>query len=394
MTRPISIGIVCFPSLGGSGIVATELAVGLSQRGHRVHVIASAPPSRTLPTCERLFLHEVSVPSHPALQYAPYAMALASSLVAIAADHGLDVIHVHYAVPHAAAAYLARQVLGADAPRIVTTLHGTDVTQIGSDPSYRSITRFTVARSDGVTVPSEFLKTEAYLKLGLPQETGIDVIPNFVDAEHFAPTDRRDPARFDAMFESAGADPADRGAPVLFHVSSFRPVKRVCDLVEVLARVRRHKRARLMLVGDGPERQRLMQRARELEVHRSVCAVGTHAEFVDYLRHADAFVLPSESESFGVAALEAMSCGVPVVAYRVGGLPEVITPDEGRLVAPFDVDALAAAALEIISDEGLRSTLGTNARARVLAHFRRERAIDRYESHYRRVLEAARREAV
>ena len=394
MSAPLSVGIVCFPSLGGSGIVATELAVGLSLRGHRVHVIASAPPSRTLPTCERLFLHEVSVPSHPALQYAPYAMALASSLVEIATEHRLVVIHVHYAVPHAAAAYLARQVLGGSAPRIVTTLHGTDVTQIGSDPSYRSITRFTVAQSDGVTVPSEFLKSEAYLKLRLPPEPPIEVIPNFVATEHFTPAPRRDRSHFDAMFESAGGAAEDRGAPVLFHVSSFRPVKRVLDLVEVLARVRRHTKARLMLVGDGPDRQRLMQRARELGVQRSVCAVGTHAEFVDYLRHADAFLLPSESESFGVAALEAMSCGVPVVAYGVGGLPEVITPEVGRLVAPFDVDALAAAALGILSDESERDALGANARLRVLSLFRRESAIERYENHYRRVLSAAPREAV
>lgn len=394
MNGRLAVGIVCFPSLGGSGIVATELAVGLSQRGHSVHVIASAPPSRTLPTFERLFLHEVSVPSYPALQYAPYGMALSSKLVEIASDHGLDIIHVHYAVPHAAAAYLARQVLERSAPRVVTTLHGTDVTRIGSDPSYRPITRFTVAQSDGITTPSQFLKSEAYLRLGLPPELAIDVIPNFVDTEHFTPAARRDRAHFDAMFESAGGDPADRGAPVLFHVSSFRPVKRVIDLVEVLARVRRHARARLMLVGDGPDRQRLMQRARELDVHRSVCAVGTHAEFVDYLRHADAFLLPSETESFGVAALEAMSCGVPVVAYGVGGLPEVITPEVGRLVAPFDIDALAAGALEMILDENLRETLGTNARARVLEHFRRDRAIDLYEEHYRRVLGAARREAV
>ncbi len=394
MSAPLSVGIVCFPSLGGSGIVATELAVGLSQRGHRVHVITSAPPSRTLPTFERLFLHEVSVPSHPALQYAPYAMALASSLVEITQNQGLDIIHVHYAVPHAAAAYLARQVLGRAAPRVVTTLHGTDVTHIGSDPSYRSVTRFTVSQSDGITVPSEFLKSEAYLRLGVPRELAIDVIPNFVDTEHFTPAARRDRTHFDAMFESAGGDPKDRGAPVLFHVSSFRPVKRVIDLVEVLARVRRRTNARLMLVGDGPDRQRLMQRARELDVHRSVCAVGTHAEFVDYLRHADAFLLPSESESFGVAALEAMSCAVPVVAYGVGGLPEVITPEVGRLVAPFDIDALAEATLSILSDENLRETLGTNARARVLNSFRRERAIDRYEDHYRRAHSAAPREAV
>jgi N-acetyl-alpha-D-glucosaminyl L-malate synthase BshA len=394
LSRPLSIGIVCFPTFGGSGIVATELAVGLSQRGHRVHVIASAPPSRTLPTFERLFLHEVSVPSHPALQYAPYAMALAAKLVEIADDQRLDVVHVHYAIPHAASAYLARQVLGRAAPRIVTTLHGTDVTQIGSDPSYRSITRFTVAQSDGVTVPSEFLKSATYDRLGVPAGLPIDVIPNFVDTDHFTPAEHCDRAQFDALFDSAGGDAADRGSPVLFHVSSFRPVKRVTDLVEVLARVRRHKKARLMLVGDGPDRQKLMQRARELNVLRSVCLVGTHAEFVQYLRHADVFLLPSETESFGVAALEAMSCGVPVVAYRVGGLPEVVSPEAGRLVEPFDLDALAAGTLEILSDDDLRKTLGRAARALATSRFRRESALDRYEAHYRRVLAAEPREAV
>lgn len=373
--------------------MATELAVGLSLRGHSVHVIASAPPSRTLPTFERLFLHEVSVPSHPALQYAPYALALASSLVEIAGDHGLDIIHVHYAVPHAASAYLARQVLGAGAPRIVTTLHGSDVTQIGSDPSYLPITRFSVMQSDGITVPSEFLKAETYRRLAVPAELPIEVIPNFVDTAHFTPATRRDRARFDALFESAGGDPADRGTPVLFHVSSFRPVKRVTDLVLALEMVRRKTKARLMLVGDGPDRQKLMQKARELDVQRSVCAVGTHAEFVDYLRHADAFVLPSESESFGVAACEAMSCGVPVVAYNVGGLPAVVAEDVGRLVEPFDVQALAAACLEIVSDASLRDAMGKSARARVEALYRRDVAIDRYEDHYRRVLAAAPREA-
>jgi N-acetyl-alpha-D-glucosaminyl L-malate synthase BshA len=219
------------------------------------------------------------------------------------------------------------------------------------------------------------------------------VIPNFVDTEHFTPAVSHDRSRFDEAFADAGGDPADRGAPVLFHVSSFRAVKRVTDLVEVLAGLRRQAPARLMLVGDGPERGRLMQRARELGVARSICLLGARAEFVDYLRHADAFVLPSESESFGVAALEAMSCGVPVVAYDVGGLPEVITPEVGRLVSPFDVDALAAAALDLLSDQSRRDTLGIAARARVVSLFRREHAIERYENHYRRVLDAAPPEA-
>lgn len=386
MSRPLTIGIVCFPNLGGSGIIGTDLAVGLSRRGHRVHVIASAPPSRTLPTTDCLFFHEVAVPAPPPLQVPPYALALASSLVEIAEDRQLDIIHVHYALPHAASAYLARQVLGARAPRVVTTLHGTDVTHVGADPSYLPITRFSVSNADGLTAPSEFLREETYRRLGIPRDRAIDVIPNFVDADHFSPAATRDRSHFDALFDAGGGDPADRGAPVLFHVSSFRAVKRVPDLVEALVRVRRRVRARLLLVGDGPERPRLMQRARELGVSRSVCLVGTHAEFVDYLRQADAFLLPSESESFGVAALEALACGVPVVAYRVGGLPEVITPDVGRLVEPYDVDAFAAAAAEILESAAMREALGRAARSRVEAHYRTGPALDRYEAHYRRVL--------
>lgn len=390
MSRERTIGIVCFPSLGGSGIIATELASGLTRLGHRVHVISSQAPSRPLPACERLFLHEVAVAAPPPLQHAPYALALASTLAEIATDHALDLLHVHYAIPHAVSAFLARQVLGAKAPRIVTTLHGTDVTHLGSDPQYRPVVRLAVSRSDGVTVPSAYLREQAYARLGLPETLGIEVIPNFVDTEHFAPAAARDRSRFDAMFASAGGDPADRGAPVLFHVSSFRAVKRVVDLVEVLAAVRRRGRARLMLVGDGPERHRLMQRARELGVAGSVCAVGTHAEFTDYLRNADVFVMPSESESFGVAALEAQSCGVPVVAYRVGGIPEVVTPETGILVAPFDVAALGAAATAIVADDGRREALGRAARARAVEHFRRERAVERYASHYERILSEAR----
>jgi N-acetyl-alpha-D-glucosaminyl L-malate synthase BshA len=386
MSERLSIGIVCFPSLGGSGVIATELASGLAARGHRVHVIASAPPSRALPACEGLFLHEVAAASPPPLAQAPYSIALASTLVEVATDHALDLVHVHYAIPHAVSAYLARQVLGERGPRVITTLHGTDVTHLGRDPSYRPILRLAVERSDGVTVPSAFLREAAHDTLGLARELPVEVIPNFVDTSHFSPAPVRDPSRFDALFAAAGGDPSDAGAPVLFHVSSFRAVKRVGDLVEVLAAVRRHARARLMLVGDGPERGRLVQRARELGVARSVCLVGTHAEFADYLRHADAFLLPSESESFGVAALEASSCGVPVLGYRVGGLPELITSDTGVLVAPFDVDALAEAAVQVLTDPGRREALGRAGRARALASFQTEPAIARYEAFYRRVL--------
>ncbi len=390
MTGPLSLGIVCFPSLGGSGIIATELASGLSRRGHRVHVISSSTPSRPLPASENLFVHEVRVWAPPPLPHAPYALALASSLAELSTDHRLDLLHVHYAIPHAVSAYLARKVLGPRSPRLVTTLHGTDVTHLGSDPTYLPVVRLAVSESDGITVPSAFLRDEARRRLGLPEREPIEVIPNFVDTEHFTPAASRDRSRFDALFVSAGGDPEDRGAPVLFHVSSFRAVKRVSDLVDALAAVRKRTRARLMLVGDGPERGRLMHRARELGVAGSVCAVGTHAEFSDYLRNADVFVMPSESESFGVAALEAQSCGVPVVAYRVGGIPEVVTDETGILAPPYDVGALGEAVASLVLDPERRDQMGRAARERAVARFRREPAVDRYETYYRRILSEAR----
>ena len=389
MSSALSIGIVCYPSLGGSGVVASELAAGLARRGHRVHLIASAPPSRALPACEGLSFHRVSVSDYPLFEHPPYTLAVASTIVSVANDHRLDLVHVHYAVPHAASAYLAGQVLGRAAPRFVTTLHGTDVTGVGSDPSSQSMTRFTVAASDGITVPSQFLRREAHRLLGLPGDPPIEVIPNFVDTDHFAPADRRDRTRLHELFAAVAGEAAERDGPILFHVSNFRVVKRVADLFEVLVRVRRHIPARLVLIGDGPERTHAAQRVHDLGLTQSVCFLGKRPDFVEYLKHADAFLLPSESESFGVAALEALSAGVPVFAYRVGGLPEVVTDGAGRLVEPFDVDALAYAVLDVVTDAERRKTFGAAARTCALAHFRREPALDQYEAYYRRVLAAA-----
>jgi N-acetyl-alpha-D-glucosaminyl L-malate synthase BshA len=389
---PLAIGIVCYPSLGGSGVIASELAAGLAQRGHRVHVIASSPPGRPLPECDRLFFHEVAVSDYPLFEQPPYALAMASAIVEVARDQHLDIVHVHYAVPHAASAYLARQVLGADAPRFVTTLHGTDVTGIGSHPSYRSITRFTAAAADGLTVPSEFLRGEAHRLLDLEDGLAIEVIPNFVDTAHFAPPAVRDRSRLGELFAAAGGAAGESG-PILFHVSNFRAVKRVGDLVEVLARVRREIRARLVLVGDGPERALAAERARELGVAGSVCFLGKRTDFAEALRHADVFVLPSWSESFGLAALEALSSGVPVLGYRAGGLPEVVPPGTGILVEPGDVEALARAAVAVVGDAGAQASLSAAAREHALAHFRREPALDRYEACYRRALAAGERRA-
>jgi N-acetyl-alpha-D-glucosaminyl L-malate synthase BshA len=326
--------------------------------------------------------HEVAVPSYPLLEHAPYALAVASKIVDVARAHGLDVVQVHYAVPHAASALLARETLGASAPALVTSLHGTDVTRVGSDPAYLPVTAHAVVASDAITVPSEYLRREARARLRLPDAVAIDLVPNFVDTERFAPPARRDRTALQALFPSKDAGEG----PVLFHVSNFREVKRVADLLDVLALVRRSLPARLVLVGDGPERARAAARAEALGLGEHALFLGKRAEFADLLGHADAFLLPSETESFGVAALEALASGVPVCAYRVGGLPEVVTEDVGRLVEPYRIDALAAAVLEVVGDAGRREALGAAARARVVARFGREAGLDAYEACFRRVI--------
>lgn len=385
MTASLNIGIVCFPSIGGSGVVAAEQAAGLAARGHHVHLLSCGKPLRPLPHSERLTFHEVVVPHYPLFEHAPYTLALANKLAEVSRAHRLDVLHVHYAVPHATSAFLARQLLGTDAPRLITSLHGTDVTRTGADPAYREVTAFAVAASDGVTVPSDFLRRQAYELLKLLAQTPIEVLPNFVDAARFSPAPERDRRRFDWMFPDAG------DGPVLFHVSTFRPVKRTGDLLEVLARVRRTLPAKLVLVGDGPARAGAQQKASELGLDPYVRFLGRRDDFVDDLRHADGFLLPSESESFGVAALEALSAGVPVFAYRVGGLPEVVTDEVGRLVSPLDVDALADAVVSVTHDPAQVAAMGARARARVLEHFQQAPALDRYERYLRRILDEARR---
>lgn len=383
MTEPLSIAMVCYPSFGGSGVVARELAVGLVERGHRVTLVASDHPSRALPEHERLSFHQVLVPEYPVFQHAPYTLAVASALVELARDRPIDLVHVHYAVPHATSALLAAQVLGAKAPAIVTTLHGTDVTGSGADPSYAVITQHAVRASSAITVPSSYLaqKARAWLSQDGSAAPAIEVVPNFVDTAHFAPASTRDRRELNALFE--GGDPA---APVLFHVSNFRAVKRVGDLFDVLKRVREQLPARLVVVGDGPERVSAGQKARELGLSESVCFLGNRVKFIELLKQADAFMLTSEIESFGLAALEAMSCGVPVLGYRVGGLPEVVDERSGVLVPPFDLDALAQAAVELLSDGARRDTLARDARSRALASFKRDPALDRYEAVFHRAL--------
>jgi N-acetyl-alpha-D-glucosaminyl L-malate synthase BshA len=383
--RPLSIAVVCYPGLGGSGVVAAELASGLAARGHRIHLVSTAVPERLrLGQRSEIGFERIEVPSSPVFEHGPYDVVVAGRLVELARQEPIDLVHLHYAVPHAASALLASRVLGAKAPAMVTTLHGTDVTQLCEHPSLAPVIAFAVAACDGITTPSHYLRGAAAACFRLPAER-IEVIPNFVDLGRFAPPPRRDLRQLAALF--AGSN--DRGGsdgPILFHVSNFRPVKRPRDLIEVLARVRRSLPARLVLVGDGPERDAVLARAHELEVGDAVCWLGRRNDFAGMLGHADGFLLPSESEGFGVAALEAMAAGVPVFGYRVGGLPEVVADGAGVLVACGDVDALAAAVVAGVANRATSGAMGRAGRARAEERFGDAAQVEHYETYFRHVI--------
>jgi N-acetyl-alpha-D-glucosaminyl L-malate synthase BshA len=370
---PLRVGIVCFSTFGGSGVVASEIATGLAERGHVVHVFSDDVPERLEGGAANPRVHVVDKPVTPPLKHFPYTLALASAIVEVARREGLDLVHAHYAVPHAATAYLARQVLTAEAggappPKVVTTLHGTDITLVGSDETFLPLTRFAITASDAVTTPSAWLAEATYEKLDVPRATAIEVIPNFVDTERFRPMKR------------------EGGAPTLIHVSNFRPLKRVGDVVRVFSRVRAATPARLKLVGDGPERAGAAALAAELGVAGDVDFVGERVDLPGVLAGASVFLLPSETESFGLAALEALACGVPVVASRVGGVPEVVVEGQTGFLCPVgDVQALATATLRLLTDGALRAAQASAARARAET-FARGPAIDRYVALYRRVL--------
>ena len=365
------IGISCYPTWGGSGVVATELAMALAAGGDEVHVISYAMPSRLVLVDPLLHFHEVVVPHYPLFEYPPYSLALATKIVEVARHHQLDVVHVHYAVPNAVSAVLARQILEPQEIKVVTTLHGTDITLVGNDPNYLETTRFGIVRSDRVTAVSEALARTTREQFDI--EDPIHVVPNFVDPARFERAEGHDGAR-------RWAKPEEK---ILVHISNFRPVKRVLDVVEVFERVRREMPARLLLVGDGPERSKVERRCRQCDICDDITFVGNLARVEEILTGADLFVLPSETESFGLSALEAMACGVPVITTRVGGLPEVVREGrDGRLFPVGDVDAMGAAAIELLGDQELRTEMSRSARARAREDFREDRIVARYREIY------------
>lgn len=383
--KPRTLAVVCYPSLGGSGSVATDLALGLSARGHNVHMITGGPFERALPRAERLHVHVAEAPHYPLFDAPPQMLGLAGMIAQLCRAHAVELLHVHYAVPHAASAYLARQVLGARSPALVTTLHGSDVTRVGVEPAYQEITRFCVESSDAITAPSSYLRERAYALLGIAPSRPIEVVENAVDSERFVPARARDPHHFDALFAHT---PQDGPIKTLIHVSNFRAVKRTSDLIELVAELRRALPVRLVLVGDGPERAEAEARARTLGVRDHVSFLGAQTEFTAHLQQADAFVLTSENESFGLAALEALSCGVPVFAYDVGGLSSVVSEDTGRLVPAFDRGALGRALSEVLRDDALQHRLSQAARRRAHDRFRLQPALERYEQLFERLCSA------
>jgi L-malate glycosyltransferase len=375
--RTMKIGIVCYPTFGGSGVVATELGKELALKGHQVHFITYSQPARLDFFNENVFYHEVYIPNYPLFQYPPYELALASKMVDITRFEQLDVLHVHYAIPHASAAFMAKQILrtkGIYIP-VITTLHGTDITLVGKDASFEPVVTFSINQSDGVTAVSESLRTETYEFFQI--EKDIEVIPNFIDLKKFK---RQKKEHF-----RAAISPNDE--KLLVHTSNFRGVKRVEDVIQIFAKVREKMPSKLLLVGDGPERPKMEKLCREMKICNDVRFLGKLEAVEEVLSIADLFLMPSEKESFGLAALEAMACEVPVISTNAGGIPELNTHGVTGFVSEVgDVEDMVKNALHVLDDANL-PTFKANALAR--AHdFDIDKIVPLYEQFYQRIIDA------
>ncbi len=371
----LKIGVVCYPTFGGSGVIATELGKGLAERGHEIHLFSYAPPARLDLFDARIHLHEVEVSSYPLFKYPPYDLALASRLAEVVEDANLDLVHVHYAIPHTIAALLVKDILAPRSLPVVTTLHGTDITVVGQDPSYKRVTRYAIRNSDAVTSVSAYLKKQTQEVFGL--ENGMVVIPNFVDSQRFKPETE---SRIRSCFT--------RGPEkVLMHISNFRAVKRAVLVVEAFADVVRETPATLVMIGDGPDRSACEARAQALGVKDRVRFLGAQTDVEHLLPAADAFLLPSEYESFGLAALEAMACGVVPVTTRAGGLPEVIRDGEdGILVEDDEIASMGRIVADLLTDTERLERMSAAARAGAVDRFGRDAVVSQYESVYRSLL--------
>jgi N-acetyl-alpha-D-glucosaminyl L-malate synthase BshA len=369
------IGITCYPTYGGSGVVATELGQELAERGHDIHFISYAPPIRMNTADPHIHFHEVEVASYPLFDHPPYTLALATKMLEVFEAESLDVLHVHYAIPHSVSAMLARSMAAPRRLPFVTTLHGTDITLVGSNRSYLPITKFSIEQSDGVTAISDYLLQQTLKEFDIKRP--IEVIPNFVNCDLYTRTPN----------EAQRAQWAPNGEPILMHLSNFRPVKRITDAIEIFAIVRAKMPAKLVLIGDGPDRGAAEYLVRKKRLQKDVFFLGKQNAVYEKLSSADLFLLPSQLESFGLAALEAMACEVPVVATNVGGIPEVVTHGvDGFLTDPGDVKTAGQYALDILSRADRGREMGQLARKNAKSRFCANDVIPQYERYYQRVL--------
>lgn len=373
----MKIGIVCFPTYGGSGAVAGELARCLAMRDHEIHMISYALPFRLKSFTRNIVFHEVDTLSYPPFQWPPYVLSLASQIIDISKEYSLDLIHLHYAIPHTASAFLARCVMGKDAPALVTTLHGTDITLVGSHPSYYPITKFSIEQSDGITSVSQYLKNKTEEVFHIQKD--IEVIYNFIDIERFSPK---------RITPETGCCFSPHGEKLLLHISNFRPVKRIQDVLAIFEGVSKEIDARLILIGDGEERPGMLQKACELKLRDKVIFLGKQDNVEDLIPSADLFLLPSAEESFGLAALEAMSCGVPVIGTTRGGIPEVVEDGISGYLHPLGaVQDMTKSALRLLTDDQLMANFRAKARERAVTKFDEKIIISRYEEFYNKIIE-------
>jgi N-acetyl-alpha-D-glucosaminyl L-malate synthase BshA len=372
----MKIGITCYPTYGGSGVIATELGKELALRGHEIHFISYALPFRLSRYIENIVFHEVEMSSYPLFEFPLYSLALASKMVEVAEFEELDLLHVHYAIPHATSAFLAKQMIKKKKDmKIITTLHGTDITLVGLEPSFLPLVKFSIEQSDGVTAVSRFLKEKTITNYSC--ETQIEVIPNFIDNDLYKPDGKT------AFRERI----APNGEKVLVHTSNFRPVKRVPDTIKILKKVIEDVPAKLILVGDGPDRSECERLCRQLELCDQVKFLGKQEGLVEILNSADLFLIPSQSESFGLAALEAMACGLPVISSSVGGLPELISHNQTGFIAEIgDIDRMAKYAVDLLTNDKKYKLFSKNAKDRAINKFDKSKIVPVYEKHYENIL--------
>lgn len=368
------IGITCYPTYGGSGVVATELGKALAEKGHSVHFISYSLPMRLEGFSNNIMYHEVEMSNYPLFDFPMYTLALASKMVEVAQYEKIDIFHCHYAIPHATSAYLAKKMLNQPNLKVITTLHGTDITLVGLEPSFLSVMKFSIEQSDGVTAVSRFLREKTLTNYNIEKE--IEVIPNFVDVARFKNT-HSDEVRKQC---------APHGEKVIVHTSNFRPVKRVVDVIRIFAEVRKKMPARLLLIGDGPDRSQCELLARELGIHDDVKFLGKQTELVPILSSADLFIMPSQSESFGLSALEAMACEVPVISSSVGGLPELVVHGQTGFIAEIgDIDRMSRYAIDLLTNPSKHQLFAKASRQRAV-EFNSDKIIAQYEQYYEKIL--------